>query len=111
MCICYYNSSPAFQDGSSLSDDGKKCFIGCSGWKKSEDEGTFTHRFIPIPLEVNEDLVRQLFQNNGQLKISAQENVLGSTCGVVVARRVGAKGNQRCRKLYFLTIFSLMHVC
>ncbi|KAJ7584567.1 hypothetical protein C8J56DRAFT_893218 [Mycena floridula] len=49
-----------------ISVDSKWHFIGCSGWKASDLPNV--HRFIPIPINVHEDTLIQLFKDKGKFK-------------------------------------------
>ncbi|KAF7800308.1 hypothetical protein EIP86_011557 [Pleurotus ostreatoroseus] len=81
--------------------DGKTLFIGCSGWKRTSSK-TENHRFETIPINVDQDLVKELFQNNGQFKQAPSDSAIAGGCATVVPRRSGAKGKHLCPYTHIL---------
>jgi hypothetical protein len=73
--------------------DRKAYFIGCSEWKKTDPERI--HRFIPIPYNVDQDMLLKIIQNHGELIDNDKE--VGAMCALVVPRWIGAKMKQ-CHK-------------
>ncbi|KDQ61129.1 hypothetical protein JAAARDRAFT_191240 [Jaapia argillacea MUCL 33604] len=78
---------------SQVSLDGKHYFIGCSLWKKAD--GARSHRWVPIPITINEDLVVELFQNNGIFKVEPRDICEVGKCAFVVKPR-NARGRKVC---------------
>ncbi|KAF9552496.1 hypothetical protein CPC08DRAFT_728578 [Agrocybe pediades] len=72
------------------SHDGKAGFIGCSLWvlEKGND-----HRFMPIPRDVDEKLVKELFDSPDG---SFSESVDTKQCARVLHTRHGGRGQQEC---------------
>ena len=87
--------------------DGKTYFVGCSRW--NQGSAARAHRFISIPKEIDEELLRELFQNNGQFKnpdaISNSEVLAQGSgkCAYILPPRNGGKGRRLCRK-YLLAL-------
>ncbi|KAJ3491080.1 hypothetical protein NLJ89_g11374 [Agrocybe chaxingu] len=71
--------------------DGKEGFIGCSAWIRGNDEKM--HRFMAIPRNVKESLVKELFDSpDGRFK----DETSTKACARVVSVRSGAKGRKEC---------------
>ena len=66
---------------------GKVYFIGCSAWKYTERD---KHRYLPIPLNVDEDILTKVMDNDGVLPLNIASN-LNETCVLVVHPRVALK--------------------
>ena len=66
---------------------GKVYFIGCSAWKYTESD---KHRYLPIPLNVDEDILTKVMDNDGVLPLDIASN-LNETCVLVVHPRVALK--------------------
>ncbi|KAF8581715.1 hypothetical protein K439DRAFT_1618843 [Ramaria rubella] len=69
--------------------DGKVYFVGCLAWKK--EDPVKMHRFIPIPYNIDEELLLKMIQNHGVL---LDDEIGTSTCALVVPWRIGAKIKQ-----------------
>ena len=70
---------------------GKAYFVGCSAWKYTERN---KHRYLPIPLNVDEDILTKVMANDGVLPSDIASN-LNETCVLVVHPRVALKA---CRE-------------
>lgn len=66
---------------------GKQFFIGCSKWTRAEQ---FNHRYLPIPNNVDEQVLRFAMDNGGQFPAVQTVNEL---CALTVHPRIGAKLN------------------
>ena len=69
---------------------GKTGFIGCSNWIRGQ---TTKHRFLNIPKDVKEALVKELFESEDgdfSKKISTKK------CARVLHPRSGGKGHKEC---------------
>lgn len=77
-----------------MNNDGKLCFVGCSGWSSAELKADQrAHRFVPIPINVDESVVRELFRFNGSCKMTEAEDMSTTDkCAFIAAPRSGAKG-------------------
>ncbi|KAF8186408.1 hypothetical protein BJ912DRAFT_819653, partial [Pholiota molesta] len=85
------NGEPVFRSFKNKSFDGKSGFVGCSGWIRGKDSKA--HRFVPVPRDVKEDLVKELFDSkDGVFK----DNLTTKACARVLSVRSGAKGRQEC---------------
>ncbi|KAF9052208.1 hypothetical protein BDZ89DRAFT_1153643 [Hymenopellis radicata] len=77
--------------------NGKKLLIGCDGYEAGQ--ASTAHRLTDIPRDVNEDLVKELFQNDGVLSEAtrAKYSVIGSSesCSYICQPR-NAKGAKLC---------------
>ena len=68
---------------------GKVYFIGCSEWKYTEHD---KHRYLSIPLNVDEDILTKVMANDGILPLNiASESNLNETCVLVVHPRAALK--------------------
>ncbi|KAH6897587.1 hypothetical protein BKA70DRAFT_1563041 [Coprinopsis sp. MPI-PUGE-AT-0042] len=75
--------------------DGKIGFVGCS--KYNEGSSSREHRFVSIPIDIDEDLIAKLFKTNG--KMSQNLNLTGlqeRSCAKLVTPRIGLKGRAEC---------------
>lgn len=70
---------------------GKEYFIGCSAWKYTERD---KHRYLPIPSNVDEDILTKVMANDGVLPLNIASN-LNATCVLAVHPRVALKA---CRE-------------
>ncbi|PKY51330.1 hypothetical protein RhiirA4_546495 [Rhizophagus irregularis] len=88
------NGSPKLSEGSST-----KYFIGCNGWKSGE-----SHRYLRIPLNVNIERLKELFQNYNFYANSTEEDSTSNTaldsCYTVLPY------NSKNKKCYFPHKFS-----
>jgi hypothetical protein len=77
--------------------DGKSHFIGCARWKSGDP--AFSHRFLTIPVSIQESHVRELFQEGGVLKTlpDTLKDVNVGKCAHVLMPRSGGKGKRLCR--------------
>ncbi|RGB24156.1 hypothetical protein C1646_773484 [Rhizophagus diaphanus] len=84
------NGSPKLSEGSST-----KYFIGCNGWKKGE-----SHRYLRIPLNVNIERLKELFQNYNFYANSTAEDSTSNTaldsCYTVLP--YNSKNKKCCKK-------------
>ena len=69
-----------------LSKYGKRYFVGCSNWKKTEK---FQHRYLSIPYNVDDDLLQLVMDNNGTLPQSPETS--SDKCALTVHPKVGLK--------------------
>ncbi|KAJ7826965.1 hypothetical protein B0H13DRAFT_2440016 [Mycena leptocephala] len=69
-----------------LSAYGKKYFIGCSKWKRSEKG---CHLYWPMPPNISEEILRFVMQNQGRLPTGPM--TLNHHCVLTVHPRVGLK--------------------
>ncbi|KAJ7033971.1 hypothetical protein C8F04DRAFT_906737, partial [Mycena alexandri] len=74
---------PVYRKLKKMNFDGKNGFIGCQNYSA----GSKKHRFVTINRDVDEDLLRELFQNNGRFI---------SNCACVLPPCQGGKGNRKC---------------
>ena len=81
--------------------DGKSYFIGCEGWRK--EHPAFSHRFLTIPVGIQEAHIIELFKENGVFKTVPIDVDVGK-CALVTAPRSGGKGKRLCR------VFSVHHM-
>ena len=72
--------------------DGKNGFIRCQNFAHGEK-----HRFVTINRNVDKELLRELFQNNGQF--TSFVNVVSANCARILPSRQGGKGDRKCREL------------
>jgi hypothetical protein len=79
---------------------GKAYFIGCSAWKYTERD---KHRYLPIPLNVDEDILTNVMANDGVLPSNIASN-LNATCVLAVHPRVALKA---CREYQIGIMFNL----
>ncbi|KAI0356054.1 hypothetical protein OH77DRAFT_1538515 [Trametes cingulata] len=90
---------PVLRKAAKQSPDGKYYFVGCSGWSRSDPDDGRGHRWITIPLNINEQLILELFQTRGEFKTRLHEAdcaIAGNKCTHMVPRRSGGKGEQTC---------------
>lgn len=80
-----------------MNNDGKLGFIGCSQWGVHQTNRR-DHRFIPIPINVHEDLVIELFRTNGSFKHMSCDSTVVGQCAHIVPPRKGGKGSKECRE-------------
>jgi hypothetical protein len=66
---------------------GKDYFIGCSGWKSTECN---KHCFLPIPSNIDEDILTKVMANNGVLPSNVTAN-LNLACMLAVYPRTALK--------------------
>lgn len=66
--------------------------MGCSGWVH---EKANTHRFEPIPRDIKESLVIELFSNEGVFK---DQNLASKDCARILHPRHGGRGQRICRE-------------
>ncbi|KAF9472149.1 hypothetical protein BDN70DRAFT_938396 [Pholiota conissans] len=85
------NGEPVFRLYKQKNFDGKSGFVGCSGWIRGKNSRD--HRFIPIPREVKEELVKELFDSQDG---SFKTKFTTKSCARVLPVRSGAKGDQEC---------------
>ena len=73
---------------------GKEYFIGCSGWKYTERD---KHLYLPIPSNVDEDILTKVMANDGVLPLNNESTNLNLnvTCVLAVHPRVALKA---CRE-------------
>ncbi|KAJ6464091.1 hypothetical protein C8R45DRAFT_840549, partial [Mycena sanguinolenta] len=69
--------------------DGKNGFIGCQNYAPGQK-----HRFVTINRDVDEEHLRDLFQNNG--RFTTFVNVVSANCARVLPPRQGGKGDRKC---------------
>ncbi|KAF8579591.1 hypothetical protein K439DRAFT_1620423 [Ramaria rubella] len=69
--------------------DGKAYFVGCSAWKRADPEQM--HRFLPIPYNVDEELLLKMIQKHGDL---LDEEIANPTCALVVPHCIGSQMKQ-----------------
>ncbi|KAF9044099.1 hypothetical protein BJ165DRAFT_1347476, partial [Panaeolus papilionaceus] len=82
---------PVYRKFKKQSHFGKLGFIGCSDWIRGTKG---SHRFLPIPKDVKEELVVELFESeNGSF---ASRELSTKLCARVLHPRNGAKGYQEC---------------
>ncbi|KAJ7586636.1 hypothetical protein C8J56DRAFT_1085151 [Mycena floridula] len=79
--------------------DGKMNFIGCSGWVSGSPD-TKRHRFKSIPSNIDEVLLKELFQNSGAYSQATVDRYLlksqVAACKYIVSSVTGAKGKKKC---------------
>ncbi|KAJ7187583.1 hypothetical protein GGX14DRAFT_409088 [Mycena pura] len=63
---------------------GKTSFVGCSKWTSAQ---RFEHRYLPIPNNVDEELLQFAMQNGGRLPTTQTVN---EVCALTVHPRIGA---------------------
>ncbi|KAJ7775009.1 hypothetical protein B0H16DRAFT_1265082, partial [Mycena metata] len=80
---------PVYRKLRQMNFDGKYGFIGCQNYSAGGK-----HRFVSINRDVDEDLLRELFQNNG--RFTSFVNVVSTNCARVLPPRQGGKGNRKC---------------
>ncbi|KII84398.1 hypothetical protein PLICRDRAFT_179640 [Plicaturopsis crispa FD-325 SS-3] len=89
---------PVIRNLKEISNDGKRHFIGCSKWSRSDP--AYQHRFVSIPIDVHEGHLRHLFQNKGAFvddgSLAEQLRVHSGKCGNVQLPRNGGRGKQEC---------------
>lgn len=84
---------PVYRKFKKQSHFGKLGFIGCSDWIRGTKG---SHRFLPIPKDVKEELVVELFESeNGSF---ASRELSTKLCAWVLHPCNGAKGYQECGK-------------
>ena len=66
---------------------GKDYFIGCSGWKSTERD---KHWLLPIPSNIDEDILMKVMANNGVLPSNVTAT-LNPTCMLAVHPRAALK--------------------
>ncbi|KAJ7600076.1 hypothetical protein C8J56DRAFT_879820 [Mycena floridula] len=80
--------------------DAKSNFIGCSAWN-----GDSRHRFDTIPRNINEEMVKELFRNNGEYPadvMATNRTRLGvGECKHIVRPQNGARGKKECPYTHF----------
>ncbi|KAF8583090.1 hypothetical protein K439DRAFT_1617794 [Ramaria rubella] len=69
--------------------DGKAYFVGCSAWKRADPKQM--HRFLPIPYNVDEELLLKMIQKHGDL---LDEEIANPTCALVVPCHIGSQMKQ-----------------
>jgi len=75
--------------------DGKLHFIGCENWKRSDPANS--HRFLSIPISIQESLVLELFKEGGYFKTAPTDLMTDAgKCAFVTLPRNGGRGNRRC---------------
>ncbi|KAI5823694.1 hypothetical protein K523DRAFT_325156 [Schizophyllum commune Tattone D] len=79
--------------------DGKMGFIGCSGWKIGDSRGD--HRFLTIPRQFCERIIRLLFQTGGVLDPADLTDADILSCARIQAPRNGGKGAKLCPYPHF----------
>ena len=70
---------------------GKEYFIGCLAWKYAECD---KHRYLPIPSNVDEDILINIMANDGVLPFGNASN-LNASCVLAVNPRLALKA---CRE-------------
>lgn len=70
---------------------GKEYFIGCSAWRYTERD---KHRYLPIPSNVDEDILKTVMAQDGVLPLNIASNS-NASCVLVVHPRVALKA---CRE-------------
>ncbi|KAJ6513998.1 hypothetical protein DFH09DRAFT_1374151 [Mycena vulgaris] len=81
--------TPVYRKLRQMNLDGKYGFIGCENFAAGQ-----SHRFVTINRDVDEDLLIELFQNNGQFKSFV--NTITATCARVLPPGQGGKGERTC---------------
>ena len=76
---------------------GKAGFIGCRSWELDDPDRT-KHRYVPLPADVDDELVRELSRNGGRLRTTNSDLNTVSKCAHIVSPRNGGKGSKECRK-------------
>jgi hypothetical protein len=76
--------------------DGKIGFVGCSKYDEGEAK---SHRFVSIPIDIEEDMISKLFRTNGKLPPNLDLTGLRErSCAKLVTPRIGLKGRAECRE-------------
>ena len=70
---------------------GKTYFVGCSAWKYNERD---KHRYLPIPSNVDEDILLKVMANDGVLPSNIASNT-NAICVLAVHPRIALKA---CRE-------------
>ncbi|KAJ7196031.1 hypothetical protein GGX14DRAFT_327140, partial [Mycena pura] len=83
------DGEPVYRPLRETNFDGKNGFIGCQHFAQGQK-----HRFVTINRDVDEALVRELFQNNG--RFTSFVNVVSAKCARVLPPRQGGKGDRKC---------------
>ncbi|KAJ7615487.1 hypothetical protein FB45DRAFT_757736 [Roridomyces roridus] len=83
---------PVYRSLTKMNLDGKYGFIGCQGYRRSDAKRS--HRLENIPRDVKEDLVKELFANNGEFK--SEVHLDAAACARVSHPRNGGKGDRVC---------------
>ncbi|KAF8580703.1 hypothetical protein K439DRAFT_1619639 [Ramaria rubella] len=65
--------------------DGKAYFVGCSAWKRADPERM--HQFLPIPYNVDEELLLKMIQKHSDL---LDEEIANPTCALVILHHIGS---------------------
>ena len=66
---------------------GKTYFVGCSSWKYNERD---KHRYLPIPSNVDEDILLKVMANDGVLPPNIASNT-NAICVLAVHPRITLK--------------------
>jgi hypothetical protein len=85
VCIVY---SLPFKGRSKF---GKTYFVGCSAWKYTERD---KHRYLPIPSNIDEDILLKVMANDGVLPPNIASNT-NTVCVLAVHPRIALKA---CRE-------------
>jgi len=80
----------------SLSEDGKSFYIGCSAHRKGDEP--LTHTYLRIPATVDEDILHRLVQNvpSGEDETEAFEGY----CSCIFSPRIGFKKKHCCEFMF-----------
>lgn len=79
-----------------LLNDRKMHFIGCSGFR--HEHPRFSHKYSPIPKHIQEDLLVQLFKNDGVFDDADHPVIISLSCAFVTQPWNGGRGMQHCRE-------------
>ncbi|KAJ2913164.1 hypothetical protein MD484_g7252, partial [Candolleomyces efflorescens] len=63
-CSVHCNGEPTLRKLKKKNRDGKSVFVGCTGWHLQEK---YKHRYLSVPWNIDEELLKQVFKNNGTL--------------------------------------------
>ena len=89
--------------------NGKNHFIGCSGWHQNHPART--HCWIPIPDNVDEDILLKVFKNKGQLNLSELKGIqsnLSAECAYVALPCHAGQGKWECCKFITTTLCKIL---
>ncbi|KAJ3498258.1 hypothetical protein NMY22_g19617 [Coprinellus aureogranulatus] len=95
---CQGNAVYRIRRDKKKSFDGKKGFVGCSNYAEGQSK---SHRFMPIPLDIMEELVERLFKTAGKAfgpDVSASDSQAPNEaqCARILHPSVGKKGKAKC---------------
>ncbi|RPD75850.1 hypothetical protein L226DRAFT_570087 [Lentinus tigrinus ALCF2SS1-7] len=75
--------------------NGKAGFVGCRNWEAAQaDSGK--HRYVPLPADVDDDLVQELSRHGGVLTSASADLHAVAKCARMVSPRSGGKGSKEC---------------